>query len=310
MALARLTRRAHHDLMHHHIISGYDGSKTSGAAVSWAADEAVRRNAGLTVLACYVEPTMTDFGLSSLFRSAIDTINLREVTQRHVDELAAALAPAHPGLAINAYAVHGRPRRQLVEQAEQADLVVIGSTGSSDSASSFMGSVARAVVRNSPCPVVVVPGAQTMPPCPRVVVGVDGTVRSASALEWAIDESDLVRGDLEVVHAYSYPYSAEGGAPSEARDLMRIDAANHLEQAVDRARTRGGSKVDGCLVEGRPAEVLIERAQGADLVVIGARHYEPHSVYLAVLGSVAETVAGRPPCPVAVVREGLIAVRP
>jgi nucleotide-binding universal stress UspA family protein len=304
--------------MHHHIICGYDGSKVSAAAASWAADEARRRGAGLTVLACYVEPTVSDFGLSSAFLSTVTTIHLRDATQAHVDELVTELAQTHPGLAVNAIVVHGRPSQQLVVQAAQADLLVIGSTGSSGTssfmgsvaASSFMGSVAREVVRNSPCPVVVVPGEHRMPECPRVVMGVDGTVRSDAALEWGVDECDLVRGELEIVHAYSYPYASEWESSGEARDLMRIDAANVLEWAVDRARTRGGSKVDGQLVEGRPADVILERAREADLVVIGTRRFDPHSVYIAVLGSVAETVVGRPPCPVAVVREGQIAVRP
>ena len=279
----------------------------------------MRRNAGLTVLACYVEPTMSDFGLTSSFLSAVKTIKLRDATQAHVDELVTELAQTHPGLPVNAVVMHGRPSQELVLQAEHADLLVIGSFGSSAwtssflgsvATSSFMGSVARAVVRNSPCPVVVVPGERSMPECPRVVLGVDGTVRSAAALEWAVDECDLVRGELEVVHAYSYPYTSDWESSGEARDLMRIDAANVLERAVDRARTRGGSKVDGQLVEGPPAHAILDQARDADLVVIGTRHFDPHSVYIAVLGSVAESVAGRPPCPVAVVREDMIAVRP
>ena len=294
--------------MHDHIISGYDGSRGSAAAASWAADEALRRGSGLTVLGCYMEPKMTDFGLSSLFPSPVNAITLGESTQAHVDELAADLAESHPGLAVNACVAHGRAPQQLVEHAEQSDLLVIGATGSGGSATSFMGSVVRSVIRNSPCPVVVVPGGNTMPDIPRVVLGVEGGVRSAAALEWAIDESDLMRGELEIVHAYSYPYADGGHTPSEARDLLRIDAANELERAVERARTRGGSKVDGHLIEGRPASAIIERARGADLVVIGI-HREPTSLYLAVLGSVAETVVSHPPCPVAVVRDAQIASR-
>ena len=87
---------------------------------------------------------------------------------------------------------------------------------------------------------------------------------------------------------------------------MRADAASQLERAVDRARSRGGSKVDGYLAEGRAAAELIERAQGADLLVVGVRH-QADSLHVAVLGSVAEAVLSRPPCPVVVVREELIA---
>lgn len=307
MALVGGARSAHDGDMHNHIITGYDGSETSAAAVSWAADEAVRKNAGLTVIACYIEATMTDFGLSSVWPTSGDGNDLREVTQAQVDGLATGLAQSHPGLVVNAVAVHGRPQRELVEQAEHADLVVIGATGSSGNASPFMGSVARAVVRYSPCPTVVVSQAHTPAERPRVVVAVDGTDGSVAALDWAVDEADVLEGELEVVHAYSYPYAAGHAAPSEARDLLQVDAATQLERAVERARERGGSKVEGVLVEGRPANVILDRANGADLVVIGMRHYEPHSVYLAVLGSVAETIVGRPPCPVAVVRQDLAA---
>ena len=95
--------------MHDHIITGYDGSKVTAAAATWAADEAVRREVGLTVLGCYVEPTMTDFGLSSVFGSAVKTITLRDSTQAHVIELVAGSPQSHPGLSVNAFAVHGRP---------------------------------------------------------------------------------------------------------------------------------------------------------------------------------------------------------
>jgi nucleotide-binding universal stress UspA family protein len=289
--------------MNDHIICGFDGSVGSVEAANWAAAEATRRAAGLTLLACYIEPMVTDFAPAARFLSAVDTIALRDRTRARVDELAAQLSASWPGLAVTACALHARANRALVEQGAKADLLVLGATGSSETSSPFMGSVVRSVVRNSPCPVVVVSAARPVGEVPRVVVGTDGTRHSAAALDWAIDECDLLRGQLDVVHAYSYPYDRVDESSDVARDLLRIDAATHLERAVERAQERGGSKVEGHLAFGSPADVIRQQGEGADLVVIGMRHYEPHSLYLAVLGSVAEKVVSKPPCPVAVVHE-------
>lgn len=289
--------------MNDHILCGFDGSAGSVEAAHWAAAEATRRHAGLTLLACYFEPFVSDSEPATRFLSAVDTIALREATRVKVDELAMRLSELWPGLTVNAYAVHARPNRALIEQAAQADLLVLGASGSTETSDPFIGSVVRSVIRESPCTIVVVPTAKPLADVPRVVVGIDGTSRSAAALDWAIDECDLLHGDLEVVHAYSYPYGQLDGASDVAGDLLRVDAATHLDRAVERARDRGASNVEGHLACGRVAAVINERGADADLVVIGMRHYAPHSLYMAVLGSVAEALVSRPPCPVVVVHE-------
>jgi nucleotide-binding universal stress UspA family protein len=144
---------------------------------------------------------------------------------------------------------------------------------------------------------------------PRVVVAIDGSVRSEASLEWAIDETDLLGGQLLVVHAFSYPYGDGGETLSSARDLMRVDATRRLDQAVERARARGGAEVDGRLAEGRPGAEIVTSADGADLIVVGTRQRSA-ALHVAVLASVAEAVISHAPCPVAVVREGLIAPTP
>jgi nucleotide-binding universal stress UspA family protein len=287
----------------HHILCGFDGSAGSVEAARWAAAEATRRRAGLTLLACYTEPFVTDFDPSASFLSAVDTIALRDATRAKVDDLATRLSDSWPGLAVDACVAHARAARALIAHAAQADLLVLGATGSGDPHAALVGSVVRSVLRDSPCPVVVVPVAGPPGEVPRVVVGTDGTSRSAAALDWAVDECDLLRGELEVVHAYSYPYEHVEGSSTVARDLLRVDAATQLARGVERARGRGASKVEGHLACGGVARVLLERGEDADLVVIGMRRDASRSRYLAGLGSVIEALVARPPCPAAVVPE-------
>lgn len=56
------------------------------------------------------------------------------------------------------------------------------------------------------------------------------------------------------------------------------------------------------LVPGNPADVLIDAARGAELLVVGSRG---HGTFArALLGSVSERCAMHAPCPVVIVREG------
>jgi len=78
-----------------------------------------------------------------------------------------------------------------------------------------------------------------------------------------------------------------------------------LRAALDRTVTAAlgehpAVKVETAVVEGRAAQVLVDRAQGADLLVVGNRGHG--GLAGAFLGSVSFNCAAHSPCPVVVVR--------
>lgn len=284
---------------HHHVISGYDGSKIAAAAARWAAGEARRRDCGLTVIGCYAMPVVTDFGRSVTGMLTADIDAQRKRTEDSLAALVGDLRERHPELAVNAVALPGSAREVLLEQATHADLLVIGATGTGELASLLLGSVAFAMLRISPCPVVIVPREHVPAEPSRVVVGIDTVESSRRALEWAVDEADLLGAEITIVHTWSYPYGA-GASTTIARDVVQVDAACELDRAVELAELRGGGKVDRRLAEGDPAEEIVATAEGADLVVIGSRGRG--SLRAMFLGSVSNAVVAHAPCPTAVVR--------
>ena len=75
------------------------------------------------------------------------------------EEITAALAPwrsRHPGLPVEVRVVHGGSSDRLLEAAAVAQLLVVGTHGHGQAARLVLGSISRAVVRRSPCPVMVV----------------------------------------------------------------------------------------------------------------------------------------------------------
>jgi nucleotide-binding universal stress UspA family protein len=81
---------------------------------------------------------------------------LRERALKHMEDLLQGQAS---GLAVERVVVKGRPRNEIVAVAAdvQADLVVIARHGSSGLRTAFMGSTTEAVLRQSHCPVLLLP---------------------------------------------------------------------------------------------------------------------------------------------------------
>jgi nucleotide-binding universal stress UspA family protein len=135
----------------------------------------------------------------------------------------------------------------------------------------------------------------------RIVVGVDGSPSSLDALRWALGQARLDGGTVEAVTAWSAP-SALGGYPISAEEDWEKDG----EQALDTALSEvGDAEVDGVgrfVLPGHPAAVLLDRAAGADLLVVGNRGHGGFTGML--LGSVTQHVVAHAPCPVVVVRNG------
>ncbi len=139
----------------------------------------------------------------------------------------------------------------------------------------------------------------------KIVVGTDGSKSADLALDWAYDEAKRRDVDLEVVHAWSYPYGYGGTRVTveEPPELMKLDAAKVLEASCAGVLERKGSEVTlrPRLLAGSPARVLMDEAEGADLLVVGSRG---HGGFLSLLlGSTAHQVTQHAHCPVVVIRD-------
>jgi nucleotide-binding universal stress UspA family protein len=202
----------------------------------------------------------------------------------------------------------GPAASQLVRQSEEADLLVVGSRGRSVLRSALLGSVALHCVSAAECPVVVVPrpGRWAQPQSSsRVVVGVDGSERSAGALAAALTEAGpggsvtVVRAeDVTDLWSDQYPVVA---APSQQQ--LRDDALRRMEVTLGElllATTGDSPTVQGLALSGQAGAVLVEQAADADLLVVASRGRGEFRGL--VLGSVALHCVVHAPCPVLVVR--------
>lgn len=137
----------------------------------------------------------------------------------------------------------------------------------------------------------------------RIVVGIDGSEAARAALDWAYEEAKRWNADLDVVHAWSYPYAyGVEGAVVVPPQTLADDAQKLAQDEVAALRTRLGDGVKVTLVveEGGAAHSLLDRAKDAAMVVVGSRGHG--GFYSLLVGSTADQVVHHATCPVVVVR--------
>ena len=122
-----------------------------------------------------------------------------------------------------------------------------------------------------------------------VVVGVDGSPASRSAVRWAARYAASRTSVVRLVSAFD---SQEPANRQVAEGHVR-DAAALLDQE---------NPPDAVITDGEPAHVILAAAEDAELVVVG-RHGTSGLVHSA-LGSVGDTCARMASCPVVVVPQG------
>ena len=240
----------------------------AAAAGRWAADEARRRGASLSVVGCFTVPVMAGEGESDAVFGVRTLDSLRESKQCRVDEVVAELRASHPG---------------------------VGSTGTGVSPLFMVGSLSHALMGKSVCPVVLVPGVRPMPERPEIVATIDATADWCPVVDWACDAADLVGTRLTIVHGSSN--RCAGGMVSDAAGIGRVDEAVMLDRALERAVARTGADVTGRLVEGDTVAKTIASAFAADLVVAGA----PSLRRLVPTSTLADVLIAHATCPVAIV---------
>lgn len=145
-----------------------------------------------------------------------------------------------------------------------------------------------------------------------IVVGVDESVGSARAVDWAAAEAARRHGSLRLVHAAAdlTPFGAKGavyGVVNLAVERLDEHAAMAMGRATalldrvaaDVRRTHPSLAVTTRLVRDNAAAALRQESEDAGLTVVGSRG--AGRLTGVILGSVALTIASDNPAPVAVI---------
>jgi nucleotide-binding universal stress UspA family protein len=188
----------------------------------------------------------------------------------------------------------------MLDQALDAELVVLGNRGPARLRGLLGRSVGIQVVSRATCPVAVVHPFRVVAPGPsaaRVVVGVDGSAACALAIGYAFQAASQRGTVLTAIHAWTWR------GPADV-DRFVDDAAARERRVLDEALEGWRGKFPDVsvvpkLVRADPGQALVAESAGAALVVVGSRGRR--GVLGMFAGSVSRTVLRRAHRPVAVV---------
>lgn len=147
--------------------------------------------------------------------------------------------------------------------------------------------------------------AEVVPAQGRIVVGVDGSEPSQLALQWAEFLAGATGSDVQAINAWSplgtYGWAGAGWGVLPGDWNPAADSEKLLTETVDKVfGANRPTNLTLSVVEGNPAQVLLEAGAEAAMIVVGSRG---HGGFVGLLlGSVSAACSEHASCPVLVVR--------
>ncbi|CAM3698971.1 universal stress protein [Smaragdicoccus niigatensis] len=270
------------------IVVGIDGSITSTRAALWAAETASLMKAPL-VLATAAPVPGAYLSDAAVLAYAI-TPDESSLAAQRLDEATARVLEKFPDLVVHTVSKQGPADLMLVSLSQRARLVVVGAHRTASLESLMIGSTATLVANHAACPVVVWRGAHGFG---RVVVGVDGSPLSTSAIAHAFEFASWYQASLEAVHVWDVQagHNADRG---NHEALLSENLAGWSEKYPD-------VQVHTTAMAGDARDVLSGSAKQARLVVVGS-HGRGRAAAL-ILGSTSQHLLRHSPCPVMICRQ-------
>ena len=137
------------------IVIGVDGSPASKQALDWALAEARLRGSGVRVVQVWSLPIGFYGDAFAPFALGGETIEVyAKNAQDRLDDVLGA-ADTH-GVEVERSVVQGPAAETLIEAADGAELLVVGSRGHGGFSGLLLGSVSQQCAHHAPCPVVIV----------------------------------------------------------------------------------------------------------------------------------------------------------
>jgi nucleotide-binding universal stress UspA family protein len=150
------------------VACAFDGAPESRRALAYAAELAGGVGARLAVVRATDPPGAVD---ATLALDELGAAAAHRLRVRPMEELRRVVAELDPALEADATLLYGDPAAELVRMSVVVDLLVLGSRGLGPVRGVLLGSVSARVIRDSACPVIVVPhNARLQPATPPVAI--------------------------------------------------------------------------------------------------------------------------------------------
>jgi nucleotide-binding universal stress UspA family protein len=150
-----------------------------------------------------------------------------------------------------------------------------------------------------------------MKPFDKILVPFDFSPSSEHALLVAADLTRHYEATLCVAHVYEpmlYPAPEAFMLYTQEQEPTLIAQYDKLlARASDDARKAGATRVESKLLQGMPVTEIVRFAREASFGLIVMGTHGRTGIAHALIGSVAERVVRKAPCPVLVIREGAAA---
>ena len=287
-------------LRSHSIIVGVDESALAGQAVRWAAEQAALEGRSVRLVRAVMPvPTGRSDHAAVVQPGTFTSLRLHsEALLRQAHQQVHRVAPS---VEVDEQLEVATARDLLLDVAEDAHLIVLGSRGRGPVLTHLFGSVGVGVVRRARCPVVVHRPGHPGRVRDGVVVAVDATEDAVPVLEFAFRQASLRRLPLRVVHYVMDPRSALVGVPMvgdlsqqlQRSELVMSEAMAGLGERYPDVRTTVST------TPGLAAHDIVTAATRADLVVVGT--HQRSAADRLLVGSISTAVLEHVTCPVAVV---------
>jgi nucleotide-binding universal stress UspA family protein len=298
------------------ILVPVDFSSTSRDALALAASLARRSGGKLTLLHVGATPT---YSMTQAWSASMH-MPIRELHERMKRESQALVerwlqSDVPAGVEARTVLREGFPPDEIVAEADDHDLVVIGTHGRTGADRVALGSVAERGVRRCKVPVLVAPGVareagrRVDAPFENVLVAIDFSESSTRVLRAAIAMAGTTGAKLTLLHVViseSIMISQvwmDALSPSvlELHDKMVREAQRQLDRMM-RDEVPEPLRGQALLREGLAANTIVQQISlgSYDLVVMGTHGHT--GIQRVILGSVAERVLRHSPVPVLVAR--------
>lgn len=288
------------------IVVGFDSSESARHALDWALREGKMRDRSVRIVHAYR-------GINALpalgYGLAADPLLAEEMREQAKHVLSEGLAHARacaPEVMVEGSVIEGEPAHVLLEESKHAAHIVLGTRGLGGFRGMLLGSVGVQVSSHAHCPVVVVRRSlRDLPADAPVIVGVDGSPQSNTAIGVAFEAASFLSAPLVAIHAWSLPSITAPGAtavpePDDLREVRDAEIRLSAEAMAGFTDTYPDVRVSQQVIGGEPERVLVDASHGARLVVVGSRGRGGFSGLL--LGSVSHALLHHSEAPVAVVR--------